>query len=449
MALTNIRGKQIQDGTVQRADLDTSTIGQAVVAKIVQGTNISLSSTGGDSGTGDVTISSPTVVSTDSGNQATIGSDSRIYVPDPTPKITSVRLRSFNSVGNPSMSVDQRMTGGFLPTNGVQWVMDRWLAYNNTGVSPYCAPATSQAVKLPGSNFRITDSIMNLDIASTSKPSLAAGDKLVVQQTIEGPMMRELIDDVHSVSILAQTNVSGGLKFSLWLQDSAGTRSLVKLCTIPTANTWTLIQLPNIPVWSSGGSWNVTAGNVGYYLGICVAAGSSAMASANDTWQNASVVGAIGMDNILSKPNSSRLQVAFIQHEAGSQSTTLIDKPFTGAGGSYDECLRYYCKSYSLGVAPGTANALFSQYYKADPTNSAYVLGPTTFPRPMAVTPPNVYFWSPSGVAQQLTLFGSSTNALPSALVSLSEKGFQGLQLSAAVTANTGWQAHYAADSGW
>jgi Repeat of unknown function (DUF5907) len=56
MAATAIRGAQIQDGTVQRADLDISTVGSAVVRKLVQGTGITLSSTGADSGTGDVTI---------------------------------------------------------------------------------------------------------------------------------------------------------------------------------------------------------------------------------------------------------------------------------------------------------------------------------------------------------------------------------------------------------
>jgi hypothetical protein len=37
--------------------LDATTVGQAVVRKIVQGTNVTLSSTGADSGTGDVTVS--------------------------------------------------------------------------------------------------------------------------------------------------------------------------------------------------------------------------------------------------------------------------------------------------------------------------------------------------------------------------------------------------------
>jgi hypothetical protein len=60
MATTTVRGGQVTDGTVQRVDLDVSTVGQAVVRKLVQGNNVTLSSTGADSGTGDVTINSAT-----------------------------------------------------------------------------------------------------------------------------------------------------------------------------------------------------------------------------------------------------------------------------------------------------------------------------------------------------------------------------------------------------
>jgi hypothetical protein len=59
MPQTVIRGTQILNNTVQRQDLDTSTVGQALVTKIVQGTNVVLSSSGADSGTGDVTINVP------------------------------------------------------------------------------------------------------------------------------------------------------------------------------------------------------------------------------------------------------------------------------------------------------------------------------------------------------------------------------------------------------
>lgn len=57
MPITAPSGRQILDGSIQRADLDATTVGQAVIRKVVQGAGISLSSTGADAGTGDVTVS--------------------------------------------------------------------------------------------------------------------------------------------------------------------------------------------------------------------------------------------------------------------------------------------------------------------------------------------------------------------------------------------------------
>lgn len=56
MARTQLTGQQINDGTVQRADLDATTAGNAVIKKVLAGTGITLVSTGVDTGTGDVTI---------------------------------------------------------------------------------------------------------------------------------------------------------------------------------------------------------------------------------------------------------------------------------------------------------------------------------------------------------------------------------------------------------
>ena len=56
MPVTGLRGRQILDGDVLRNDLNTTTSGSAVITKIIAGTNITISSTGVDAGTGDVTI---------------------------------------------------------------------------------------------------------------------------------------------------------------------------------------------------------------------------------------------------------------------------------------------------------------------------------------------------------------------------------------------------------
>lgn len=58
MSVTTIRGQQVKDGDIGREDLNTTTAGRAVVRKIIAGTNITISSTGTDNGTGDVTINS-------------------------------------------------------------------------------------------------------------------------------------------------------------------------------------------------------------------------------------------------------------------------------------------------------------------------------------------------------------------------------------------------------
>ncbi|MFZ5985499.1 MAG: hypothetical protein ACOYWZ_00010 [Bacillota bacterium] len=56
MAKTEIRSEQILDTSVTRSDLNTATIGNAVITKLIAGTNVNIGSTGVDTGTGDVTV---------------------------------------------------------------------------------------------------------------------------------------------------------------------------------------------------------------------------------------------------------------------------------------------------------------------------------------------------------------------------------------------------------
>ncbi len=56
MARTQLTGREIRDESVQRDDLDIVTPGQAVITKIIAGTNISIFSSGIDIGTGEVTV---------------------------------------------------------------------------------------------------------------------------------------------------------------------------------------------------------------------------------------------------------------------------------------------------------------------------------------------------------------------------------------------------------
>ena len=56
MPNTSVRGRQLRDDDVTRADLNVTTSGSAVIRRVIAGSGVSISSTGADSGTGDVTI---------------------------------------------------------------------------------------------------------------------------------------------------------------------------------------------------------------------------------------------------------------------------------------------------------------------------------------------------------------------------------------------------------
>jgi len=81
MAATSVRSAQITDGTVQRADLSVSgAVNTNVIAKLIQPANgsITLTSTGVDAGTGDVTPTLPSTIPSGAITQLYIGSKARL-----------------------------------------------------------------------------------------------------------------------------------------------------------------------------------------------------------------------------------------------------------------------------------------------------------------------------------------------------------------------------------
>jgi hypothetical protein len=117
MAVTVIRGTQVHSGTIQRVDLDTSTVGQAVVAKLIQGTNVTLSSTGGDAGTGDVTVSVPTVMFPVVYGNAAFSGTATVTVTGATTVVCNLVMSATGTIG-----LDRLASG--VPVN--------IFAYNNT-----------------------------------------------------------------------------------------------------------------------------------------------------------------------------------------------------------------------------------------------------------------------------------------------------------------------------
>lgn len=71
MARTQVRTQQVEDGGITRDDLNTADTGKAVARKVIQGTGVSLSSTGVDAGTGDVTVNTTAADASNPGHVST------------------------------------------------------------------------------------------------------------------------------------------------------------------------------------------------------------------------------------------------------------------------------------------------------------------------------------------------------------------------------------------
>jgi len=446
MAKTSIRGTQILNNTVQRQDIDTLTTGQALVTKLVQGTNVTLSSTGADSGTGDVTVSVPNAgISTDSGNIATLGSDSKLYVPDPAPIITAIRLRSFSSVGNGTFEVDQRQCYSTVsnPAAGV-FVQDRWQIQRSipTGVFTWnCQPTK---VNVPGTSFCISQRAPVLTV-TTQQSSLATGDYCSLYNSVEGPSLRELINDVHSLSILAYSNVAGAT-FSVSLRDAAATYSLVNLCTIPSALTWTLFKFPSLPIWTSSATWNLTAGNLGYILSITVACGTTYIAPSAGTWVAGNYLAAPNQTNFFANAVNSYIGFGFIQHCPGSN-TDLIDVPFSQNLDGPMGCLRYFTKSYLYGTRAGTV--MNTGEVRVPTIAGQHIWAHVPFKRTMAKAPTVTGYSSNTGTinaAYDMVAVGDRTIT---SVFFPGDSCFGGFGLNAVNASQSGYQFHYTADTGW
>ena len=360
-------------------------------------------------------------------------------------QIWSTRLRSFNSVMNPNFEVDQRNAGAGLtnPASGI-FVQDRWLQFKAGTLSAnFTRPPSGPGVVVPGTTFRLSASSL-LATLTTQQASLGTSDSLQISQYVEGSQMRELINDVHSISLLVFSSVAG-LNFSVSLRDSPVTKSLVKLCTIPSANTWTLITLSNLPVFPSG-NFQVFPGAVGYQLTIALAAGTTLIAPAADTWQNGNFIGAPGMSNWANSPVNSTFYAAMVQHEPGGVCSTFMDKPFSQ---NLDEALRYFSKSYDYETAVGTAAALGTSIFQQNLTNQ--INGSLKFPKPMAKNPTVTIYNHASGAINSFT-HSNATSYAVSTVPNIGKTGFAGINPSTAmpaVVAGAYGTFHYIADTGW
>jgi hypothetical protein len=364
-------------------------------------------------------------------------------LPSSDSEIWSVRLRSFNAIGNPNFEVDQRQAGQGLsnPASGL-FPLDRWYTIKSGVTLTGNWNQPTEGVPVPGTSFNITRSYLRFGLL-TQQLSLGTSDVYGILQSPEGTQYRELMGDVTSLSLMVRSSVAN-LKFSVSLRDPGSTRSLVKLCTIPTANVWTLIKLPNLPI-PSGGTFPYMPGQAGYVLNINLVVGPNFVAPAADTWQNGNFVGAPGMSNFAASAANSSFDISFVQHEPGPVCSTFMDKPFSQ---NLDECLRYYQKTYDYGTKPATVASTGILTYMTMPGQHPY--GAVPYKKIMAKVPTTITGYSPAtGTAGTVRDLVANIDRVISAPLSYGDSGFSGFGVTTQNAGTSLYQFHYTADTGW
>jgi hypothetical protein len=315
------------------------------------------------------------------------------------------------------------------------------MAFNGSG-SGVTAYLQSENVYWPGTNFPVTQKFHRFTL-NPAGGSSGATDYLWLDQQVEGPNLRELITDVHSEALLVRSSVVP-LSFGVVLRDVAASVCLTKLCTITTANTWTYFSLPNLPIWASGATWSIAPGNVGYILGISLVVGSTYRSPANDTWQTfTNCIGAAGQSNWFASPLNSTFDIAFVQHEPGSQCTPFIDKPFAH---NLDECLRYFQKSYSYTVRPGTADGT-GQRAMWLPAPSTGLYAPVSYLKPIAKVATPVIYSPVTGAANTYRL--NTGDVAVTGVIGAGDSGYSGINSAGSPPADAYAQWQHTIDTGW
>jgi len=356
-----------------------------------------------------------------------------------SPVIWYARQRSFNAIGNPNFEIDQRNVGtGIVNIAASAFAIDRWQIAK---VGTHTVNTQQEAGSVFGYNFCYGQNRLLLQLITT-EASLGAGDYIQLVQTIEGPVWREISNYPFSISLYVYSDVA--LKFALAIR--GGSLSLVKLCTVPAA-TWTLVTLPNIPAPTT--AFPLTPGTSASSISITLSCGTTYIAPTADTWVSGNYIGAPGMDNWSSKATGSGFRIGFVQLEPGPLCSIPIDKPFTA---NYDECLRYFQKSYAYSARPG-ATGIGGGMVGGFPLVSGWNMGTVRFVKPMAKAPTVTYYNPQNGAANGIYGWPSATNYSVGQQTpwGVSTTGWEGWNIGAspAYVAGDVTFLHYTADTGW
>ena len=289
-----------------------------------------------------------------------------------------------NRIINGAMVVDQRNAGGSVnPADGA-YTLDRWKMLMYNSASKYTVQQNAGSVTPPAGfgNY--------MGITSSSAYSVASTDLYGIQQRIEGFNTSDLSwgtanAKTVTLSFWVRSSLTG--TFGGSLMNNAGNRSYPFSYTINSANTWEYetITIPG----DTSGTWVGATNGIGMVLYLMIGTGSTFGGTAG-AWAAGEKYAPTGATSVVGT-NGATFYITGVQLEAGSSATSFEYRPFTT---ELQLCQRYYCKTYNIGVVPGTVDGNGS--IGGSGTGNLYrPIVNWSYPVQMRATP-TITFYSPS-----------------------------------------------------
>jgi hypothetical protein len=237
-----------------------------------------------------------------------------------------------NRIINGDCRIDQRHSGAAanaLPGNA--YTIDRWAVYSAVA-GKFNAQQNAAAV-VPPAGF-----INYLGVTVGTAYAVTANDMFYIFQGIEGLNVGDLGWGTAnakpvSLSFWVRSSVAGTHSGSL--QNQNQNRSYPFSFSVPTANTWTLITIPNIP-GDTAGTWDVDT-TVGIYVNFCLGAGTNSRGPAG-AWAANYYWGVTGAADVVGTAGAT-FYVTGVQLELGPVVTPFERRLY---GTEMNLCQRYY-----------------------------------------------------------------------------------------------------------
>lgn len=261
--------------------------------------------------------------------------DTRIDVAD---------LRRKNGIIDGDFNIWQRGTS-FVDIVSGDYHVDRWL-YNKNAAMPLRhtisrdTDVPTQAESGHKSNYSLKVDCTTIDAA------IAVDEYCIIPQIIEGYNFAPFMGNIVTLSFWVKATKTG--VYCVTFTNAGSDRSYVVEYTVNATNTWEKKTI-TLTFSDATGTWDYING-VGVSVAWTLASGTNFHTTAA-SWQNGSFFSTVNQVNACDNV-ANNFWLSQVQFEMGDVATPF---EFNLIQQELALCQRYFCKSYDLNTAPGTA----------------------------------------------------------------------------------------------